>query len=276
MKSNPLFRALLALAVITTSSVDAQDEADSVSLRIDFVSWSEDIEDLRISSGAREQAATALAFRYSEPVDYRGPRILELSQSPGGGDAFQDPGGTGERKRQFRETGLPLPEVPAAPAAVDGQQIPAAILAARKRNPEVVALISLPANSRRITVLLAPGPGGIFLSQIIDDDPSRLPPGKVRIHNLSPHLIAMRLPAQPPRQLKQRESFLADSQDGTLTYELAYQLDGEWEIQENNLVSIEGSEQVQMVILQSTASFFTAADGSRSGFLQTVLLRRQP
>jgi hypothetical protein len=275
MKSNHLFRALLALVVITTLSADAQGEADFVSVRIDFVSWSEEIVGLRISSGARERDATALAFRYSEAVDYRGPRILELSQTVASGNTAADRAETEERSPRLREAGHPLPDGPAA-AAGDGAEIPAAILAARKRNPEVVALISLPANSRHITVLLAPGPGGIFLSQIIDDDPSRLPPGKVRIHNLSPHLIAMRLPGQPPRQLKQRESFLADSQDGTLTYELAYHLDGEWSIQENNLVSIEGNEQVQMVILQSTASFFTGADGSRGGFLQTVLLRREP
>lgn len=274
MKFNIYSTALLILALALP--VSAQEEGENVSLRIDFVSWGDDIQGLKLGRG---QEFTALAFRYSEPVNYSGSRILEISQTSNTEQDAEFERMREERRKRDAEAGLPVPQnIPKAPRATaadgTGEKVPPAIEAGRKKNPDLVALVNLPANSRRVTVLLAPGPAGTFLTQVIDDDPSRLPAGRVRIHNFSPHLIALRSPAQQPKQLKNRESYVAVPQDGTLIYELAYQLDGEWEIQENNLVTVPPTDQVQMVILQSDAEFFTSTSGSRGGFLQTVILRR--
>jgi len=270
MKFNLFSTALLILALVLPAS--AQEEGENVSLRIDFVSWGDDIQGLKLGRG---EEFTALAFRYSEPVNYSGSRILEISQTTSIERDAELERMREERRKRDADVGLPTPpQAPATTAADAAQKVPPAIEAGRKKNPELVALVNLPANSRRVTVLLAPGPSGTFLTQVIDDDPSRLPAGRVRIHNFSPHLIALRSPAQQPKQLKNRESYVAVPQDGTLIYELAYQLDGEWEIQENNLVTVPPTDQVQMVILQSDADFFTSTSGSRGGFLQTVILRR--
>jgi hypothetical protein len=273
MKFNLSSAILLVLAFALP--VSAQEDGESVSLRIDFVSWGDDIQGLKLGRG---QEFTALAFRYSEPVNYSGSRILEISQTTNTERDAEFERMREDRRKRDAEAGLPVPkDVPKAPpaaSAVAGEKVPPAIEAARKKNPDLVALVNLPANSRRVTVLLAPGPAGTFLTQVIDDDPSRLPAGRVRIHNFSPHLIALRSPAQQPKQLKNRESYVAVPQDGSLIYELAYQLNGEWEIQENNLITVPPTDQVQMVILQSDAEFFTSTSGSRGGFLQTVILRR--
>ena len=55
---------------------------------------------------------------------------------------------------------------------------------------------------------------------------------------------------------------------------MAYQKDGEWVEQENNIATVRADEQAQLIVLQSDASFFASNDGSHSGFLQTVVLRR--
>ncbi len=277
MKSKLLTAALFALSLITASAQDAAN-GENVALTIDFVSWANDIEGLQIRSGGRDTEITALAFRYSEPVTYRGPKVLEISANPGNSTKTDRRKEEVARRQQDIEAGLPVPEIVTKPEAREsaeaGKEVPPAIAAARKRNPSLVALAILPASSKRVTVLLAPGPAGTYLARVIDDDPSRLPPGRVRVHNLSPHLIAMRVPNQPPRQLKLLENFVATPQNGTLVYELAYQENGVWEVQENNLISLQPTEQVQMVILKSDADYFTSADGSRGGFLQTVILRR--
>jgi hypothetical protein len=272
------FRSLVSLAVLSLSApLFAQEGGvESVSLRIDFVSWGEDIDGLNIGSG---EDFTALAFRYSQPVNYRGSRVLEISRTTNTDREAEIARLRAEQRKRDREAGLPVPEddgpsTSGNGAVANGEKVPPAIEAGRKKNPSLVALVNLPSDSRRVTVLLAPGPAGTFLTQVIDDDPARLPAGRVRIHNFSPYVIALNSPGVPPKQLRNRESFVAVPKDETLIYELAYQLNGEWEVQENNLISVPPTDQVQMVVLQSDAEFFTSSTGSRGGFLQTVVLRR--
>jgi hypothetical protein len=45
-------------------------------------------------------------------------------------------------------------------------------------------------------------------------------------------------------------------------------------MQENNLLKVMPDEQAQMIILKSDDSYFKSSDGSRTGFLQVVTLRR--
>ena len=147
----------------------------------------------------------------------------------------------------------------------------------RKENPDLVALARVPNGCRRATVLLAAVGDGTYQAFVINDDPSKLPPGKLRIHNLSPFTIAIRIPPEKkPRELKRNEQVTLAAPDGHVIYELAYLLDDEWNYQENNIVKVRPNEQTQMLVLQSQHDFFISSGGSTGGFLQNVVLRRTP
>jgi hypothetical protein len=147
----------------------------------------------------------------------------------------------------------------------------------RQKEPTLVALAALPGgNCSRATVLLAPADEGTYTAYVIDDDPSKLPVGQVRIHNLCPFPIAMRCNGNKPQELKTREAMLVPARKEHLIYELAYKLGDVWKMQECNLIPVRPREQSQMIILKSDNSFFVSSDGSRSGFLQIVTLRRSP
>lgn len=259
---------LLAFTTLTLlSAVHGQSPAESkVSLKIDLVSWGEDIPGLTI----KKEEVSALAFRYSKTIRYSGSQVLEISQTPGA--KLPELEMSAEEKELMKK--LPAPVEPAV-KPVDPAEIPPEILARRKENPNLVALAMIPANSTRVTVLLAPGKGGTFQTYVIDDDPTKLPFGKLRIHNYSAIPIALRCNGTELKELKTREAMYVSPVQEQVIYELAYKKDNEWQIQENNLLPINADEQSQMIILQSDANFFTSGDGSRGGYLQTVVLKRR-
>ena len=276
MKSNIPPALLSALACLwSTLPASAQKSSQEVSMKIDVVSWGETIPGLTIKSNKAGTPVSALAFRYSKPVNYSGPNILEISQTSQGA-ALPGTPATAPKATPKPATADAPPAAPAdANAPADAaSQIPAAILARRKDNPNLVALALLPADSKHITVLLAPAAAGTFLAYVLDDDPSKLPFGRLRIHNLSPHFIAMRCNNSTVSKLHTKDAVVVAPKNREVIYELAYEKDGEWVEQENNLATVRDDEQVQLVVLQSEATFFASADGSHSGFLQTVTLRR--
>ncbi len=244
-----MFPALAAAALVSLFSSAARAQ-DTVSLKLDVVAWGNDITGLSLGSGGgANKQITALAFRYSKPVSYSGAQVMEIHQA----------GGTAANAAEGAQNNAPMsPELKAA----------------RDKDPTVVAIAKLPGNSRRATVLIAPAQGGTYQTFVIDDDPSKLPLGKLRVHNYSPFTIAVRCNGKEGMQMKLKDSFLAEPKDGQIVYELMYQKDGKWKNQENNLISVGKDEQVQFIVLQSDSDFFTSSDGSKSGFLQCVTLRR--
>jgi hypothetical protein len=277
MKSKTLLFALLLLG---TDILRAQDNGAEVSMRIDFVSWGEDLSGLEVRNGKRGDSVKALAFRYSKPLEYSGSQILALALGEGSDDAAREMAEAyEERRRSDKAEGLDVPDAPfvpqAAPEARDGE-IPKTLAQAREKDPALAALVKLPAASRRVTILLAPGPDRSLVPHIFDDDPTRQPLGMVRVHNLSKHTVSLLMATGKARELQPGKSFLVPAPEGTFAYELAYQTEGAWKLQENNLVNVRANEQMHMVILRSEASFFSSSDGSRGGFMQTAFLRRTP
>ena len=231
------------VAIATTASAQ-------VSIKADLVSWGEDIPGLTLKSGGKGEPVTALAFRYSKPVHYSGPEVMEIHQDP-------------------------AIAAKATAASQNTAAIPAELLERRKKEPTLVALAKLPANSRRVTVLIAPASSGTYQTYVIDDDPTKLPLGELRILNYSPVKIAMRCNGRAVNEMKTKDSMVVPpKQDGQVVYELAYDNKGKWKMQENNLLTVNPKEQVQLIVLKSDADFFTNSDGGRSGFLQKVVLRR--
>ncbi len=245
-------------------------ETPQVSLKIDLVAWGADIPGLTVKAAAKNTAVTALSFRYSKPVKYAGPNILEISQVSGEVtkvDYKPDPV-TGELPLDLFIKNDDSGKTPAG-------TVPPEILARRKENPNLVSLAVIPLNSRSVTILLAPGPGGTYTSWVIDDDPAKLPFGQLRIHNLSPFQIAFHCTGNVAKELKAKESFsVSPDKNHEVGYELAYKVQDAWKKQETNLVTVREDEQAQMIVLKSKERFFVSGDGSQSGFLQMVVLRR--
>lgn len=257
MKFNTIRTTLLvAIALLPfcafLSAQDAAPAGTNVALKIDIIAWGEaGIKDLRISTDGKNTPVTAAAFEYTKAVSYSGSNILQLSQ----GSATQKTSAA------------------AAPPAEGAAKLNE-LEKRRLKDPSIVALALLPSNSKRVTVLLVPADKGTYNTFVIDDDPSKLPLGQLRIHNLCPFPIAMRCNGKAPVELKLKQTTVAAPVDNVVSYELGYKEAGSWVVQEKNVIRVDEKEQTQFIVLKSDASYFTSSDGSRGGFLQTVTLRR--
>lgn len=268
MKYNiPAAAFAILVSLWAALAADAQSGVQ-VTMKIDLVAWGEAISGLSLKS-ATGKSITAQAFRYSKPITYSGPVLLEIFRT----DSKQPAAPEAPVAPEAAPAAAPAPE--AIKAAVGSEAWMQAVLATRRKdNPNLVSLAMLPATSRHVTILLAPAASGTFLAYVIDDDPSKLPLGKLRIHNLSQDFVAMRCNNETTSKLKNKESVVVAPKEGFVVYALAYEKEGEWVTQESSFVSVKDDEQAQLVVLKSDASFFTSQDGSRSGYLQTVVLLR--
>ena len=268
-------KSLFLMIALSAPRLVAQEP--TISLKIDVVAWGDDIAGLSLQPDKGKGEITALAFRYSKPVNYSGPALLEIYKS-GSGSAIKAPEPSAEDLEHqlqplIAEESKPTPGEASKPK----QGLALELEKRREKNPTLVALAALPTSGcRRATILLAPAAGGTFTAYVIDDDPSKLPLGQLRVHNLSSLNIAIRCNGQVKKELKTRDTLLVPGQKGQLIYELAYKLGEEWQTQENNIIPIRETEQAQMLILKSENSFFTSTDGSTGGFLQIATLRRNP
>jgi hypothetical protein len=263
----------ISLAMIATAGgAMAQDE---LRMRIDFVAWGDPIYGLSLPDGGGAEI-TAQAFRYSSPVAYSGPPLMEihLTGDPNPPDPAPQPSA-----EDLQERSMPLevnPNQPVDAANWQAGPLGAELERRREEQPSLVALARLPANSAHATVLLVPADKGTFHTYVIDDDPSTLRAGDLRVHNLSPYRLAFKVGQQPATELVTGQNHTFRGANGQLIYEFGYQRDGRWVVQENNIIPLRQQEQTQMIILKSRHQFFLSADGASGGFLQTVFLRRQP
>jgi hypothetical protein len=273
-KSNiiTVFGALL-FPLLTLVSPLAAQPAD-VSLRLDVVAWGDEIGGLSFKSGEKAGSITALSFRYSKPIPYSGPALMEIYKN-GDGDTTPKPPPTAE---DLEHEMIPLkPEDYIVDKAAPAKQGLALELEKRREKaPNLVALAALPSGCARATILLAPAGDGTFIAYVIDDDPSKLPVGQLRIHNLSQHAVAMKINGAPPKEIKTRSAIVVPVQNEQISYDLAYQLNGEWKFQEHSFLQVFAKDQTQFIILRSNNSYFLSSDGSSGGYLQLVTLRRTP
>lgn len=269
------FSPCIALAL--GSLAHGQGEA-GVATKIHFVAWGDAIAGLSLKSEGAGTTFRAESFSYSDSVPYRGPAILEIFQS-----AAQT--NVAETKPQAGAIGTPDAKTPAEkskPSQTEEDAKPKSALAQelakrREKDPSLVALARIPAGCTRATILLQSLGNGTYQAYVINDDPTQLPPGKLRIQNLSPYPILIKVAsADKPVPIAPNQQCTIPAQDGNLIYELSYFHDKEWKYQENNIVRVSPQEQTQMLVLRSQNDFFVSSGGSVGGFLQNVVLRRTP
>ena len=265
---------LAALLPVFGFGAVSQAQQGDISLKLDIVAWGDEIGGLALKSGEKAGTITALSFRYSNPVPYTGPALMEIFKNGDGNTKPKPQPSEEDLKHQL----MPLvpEEAPAAKDAPAKQGLALELEKRRQKAPNLVALAALPSGCRRATVLLAPQGDGTFLAYVIDDDPSKLPPGQLRIHNLSPHTVALRINRAAPKEIKTRGAMLIPVANEQISYDLAYQLGEEWKFQEHNFMQVFAKDRTQMIILKSNNSFFLSSDGSTGGYLQVVTLRRSP
>lgn len=267
-----LTRFLPLACLILTSPLHAQQAAEAT-LKVDLVAWGDPIPGLALKPGAAA-TTTAQSFTYSETLSYSGPAILEIYQQDAARKTEARLATSDDAAHELKPL-LPTPSE-AGDSAAPKQAILEELAKRRKEKPGLVALARLPAAPcRHATVLLAPVGDGTFISHVIDDDPAKLPPGKLRVHNLSPHPVVIRCNGAANKTLAPRASEVFPADGGQIIYELGYQKDGEWKMQENNILPLRETEQAQMIVLRSDNRFFLSTDGSSGGYLQIVTLRRK-
>ncbi|MBK1834640.1 DUF4397 domain-containing protein [Roseibacillus ishigakijimensis] len=271
MKSKLTSFLLIVAGLFATAS--AQD-APQVSMQLDLVAWGNELRGLSLGGPEKGQKHTAKPFQYSEPVRYTGNQLLEIHQIDTGADEAPE-----MSEEDARHATIPLsstnPEENLRSLAESNDPLVKALLVRREEEPTLVALVQLPANTSRATVLLAPAAGGLLQPYVIKDDPESLPVGKVRVLNLSPFRVGMRFNGNQEAALLPRKSKIINPVNGRCAYQLSYEGPDGWKTQGNNLIPFRSDEQTQFIILKSNNSFFQSSDGSTGRFLQTVTLRRK-
>lgn len=276
----------LLLFFSTVCVVQALPEEKTVSMQIDFVAWGDDIKNLSCGKSHDRKQFDALAFRYSEPIDYRGPAVLELHRSASSGANDADEATREQALRDQQALQNPSAKQKPSPQSKSPQSaqhntivdkksaLHRELEKRRETEPTLLALIPLPPAVRRVTILLTPLTAELYRGFVINDDPSKLPFGKIRIHNLSSNLIGIQQQGKKLIELPSGTFAMAEPIRGQFVYELSYREGKNRRIQENNLLRVPEREQCQMFIVESDHVFFQASDGTRNGKYQVVILRR--
>ncbi|MFT6794634.1 MAG: hypothetical protein ACJAR1_002645 [Rubritalea sp.] len=273
MKSNHFFTSIFAMLFLLQPSLYAQsqDQKNKVKVRVDIISMSENIPGLYLGK-KKNKTVNALAFRYHETLKYNGNRVIQISQ-----------GSTKDTEPQFEVSKedekdalkpLTAKELPKIEADKESELLKT-ITKLREKNPDLVALATVPPGSRQITILLIPAGDNIYSTLVFDDDPSKMPYSKMKIHNFCKHRISMKFSNAKPAIIKPGKMYMVDPKGKqTVSYLLSYPKKKKWKPQESNIIRVTKNQQVRMIILSSKSSFFKSSSGARGGHLQVAVLRR--
>jgi len=269
-KQNLMKLITLLLFALSPLSALAQGGQNMVKVKVDLVSLGEAAHGLYLK-GKKGKTVTAKPFTYGQTIKYTGERIIEIHQ--GSSTSGQDVAMSEEDKEHALQP-LTLKDLPAVKA--DGtdkyQQV---IENMREESPSLVALASVPPNATHITILLTADINNTFRTLVFNDDPSKLPYGRLSIHNFCKHPIGLKFKSSKPAVLKpDTDLVVRPSARQSVSYMLSYPKNGKWKVQESNLVRVKPDHQVRMIVLNSSSTFFKSGSGTRGGRLQIAVLRR--
>jgi hypothetical protein len=294
MTSKPPFPIVCLVSAFFGAALSAfgqtpKPKGTPVDMKIDLIAWGPEIRGLYLDDAKKHKLVTAKSFTYSKPIRYSGSNLLEIQQDPTAAKIspndprFSGPGSKSplghqtDTKNSSDDPGTinkHQPSNPASPNPPTGNPTDPASGGKDLPTSSVVAHAVLPLDSKRVTILLAPEKANTFQSYVIDDDPTKLPFGRLRVHNLSSLLIALRFNGQTKAEIKPNGTIMVTPVKNHVIYELAYKIGNIWHTQENNVLAVPENLQSQMIILQNEDDYFRSSDGSKSGFLQIVTLTR--
>lgn len=275
-----LLQNFIVITLMSSSSVIAQDNQARVRCIVDVVSIGAEIKGLTLESGSRKPSVLAKSFLYSHSVKYNGPRVMEITKS----------GGANVVEEAVDLEKHPDAAIPLAPRKnKKGVLVPQkktfikAIMERRKKTPDLVALAVIPANAKRVTVLMAPAAEGTYRTYVFSDNPESLPFGRARILNLCPHPIALKLQGSEKAMIlgKYKSKDNIKPINKYVRYNLAYPYKnkrtgkGGFKSQGSYMERIAAEDQVQIIVVRSSADFFQSSSGGGSGStMQLAILRR--
>ena len=237
MKFNVPLPVLFLVLLVSLSGKGLGQRQESISMLIDLVAWGDTIEGISLKSESKKETLTALAFTYSDSVAYKGPPVLAIYQNGTSSSKVEEP--ISEEDERHRSQPLQFDDEKVDPAKLDDTNpLVKELFRRREEEPTLVALVPLPSGSKRVTILLAPAAGGLLQPYLIDDDPSKLPVGKLRVHNLSRFPISMRCSGNQDIELKPGSDSVVNAQNQVVAYELKYKKGDKWITQENNLIPV--------------------------------------
>lgn len=152
---------------------------------------------------------------------------------------------------------LPTPEVDA-----EGKPIPAAVA-------------SIPANAKRVLILLVPEGDTRYRAIVIADDIGAIPGGKALLINLCGKPLAVRTNKTDSFLLEDTKTKLVSPTKGSLTLqmELGVKKLDEWFKVESNFLPLPDNYQTLVFFLQSQSEYFSNIDGNITKPIQIVVLR---
>lgn len=243
----------------------------NVRVKVDLVSLGENISGLYLGK-SQGKKVSALAFRYSQTIKYNGDRVIQISK--GSESAIvNDVAISKEDKEDTSQPFIRRRSANIKPDESDKYQLQIEEL--REKNPSLVALATVPAGSRHVTILLTAAMNDTYRTLVFDDDPRSMAYGNMRIHNFCDHSIGMKFVGGKPAVIKAKSSYLVKPGAGNLVkYLLSYPKKDKWKAQESNLMRVTPDQQVRMIVLNSKSSFFQSSSGTRGGHLQVAFLTR--
>ena len=278
MKFNQMHSVYFFVSSLFLLSFLSAQDSESVQAKVNLVAWGPKISGLVLKNPSGD-AVEALPFSYNKSISYSGPSLLaiykvEVQEDKPVSDEVDD-----------GEDGIQEEPLEASPSesekSIDLEKVKnpyvKLLFERREEEPELVSLVPLPSNSKNVTILLAPAAQGTFQPHVIDDDPRKLPKGKLRVHNLTPFPIRVEeIRGQQRCELEPKKQFLfRPNKNNLFTYRISYKKGSKWQVEKSSQIWIRAEEQLQLVILKSEDQFFTSADGTRLGFLQFATLRRK-
>lgn len=231
-----VFLLCVALASLAFGQNPAS-EAQRISIEFTVVGWGQEITDLAYRQGGTLKKLEVIPlFKKSKTFRYTGPSTIKF----------------------YRQTGT----------ATEPRQDPA--------EDSAVATVAIPAELKRVMILLSPQAEG-YQALVVPDDLNSIPTGQALIMNLATVRLALRANKTTGFALAPGESKLV--RPGTkslLQMEVAYQKGDGWKKSDNFFLPLPSTYQTTILFLHSDSDYFKNVDGAIQNPIQMVVLRERP
>jgi len=128
----------------------------------------------------------------------------------------------------------------------------------------VTTSVTLPANSKRVTIITVKTASNKYGMMAFPDDASDYPAGHARIQNLTKETLAINYNLHTTAPLEPGKALIIPGEKERLIIKAARRVDGEWKLASEAVLGLEPSERLGVILAKSNASIFkvTYYDGT--------------